>query len=285
MRVLVLASGSGGNATVVEANGARVLVDCGISYRQLRARLAPFALEPGDVQAVLLTHEHIDHVRGLEVFCKRHQVPVLASDGTRRALAGRVAVEPVVCSGRELVHDGLAIAPVATSHDAAEPVGFVFSHGGARVGFVTDTGVMTTLLVERLARCAVLLIETNHDLDMLRLGPYPWPLKQRIRSRTGHLSNCQTRDALGQLAGPALECVVAMHLSQENNTPELVRCELDRILAGSPVRCAIASQDQPLAVEVSSDPHAAFGSGLSALGREGGGPDSRAVIRDVETRQ
>lgn len=259
MRVLVLASGSGGNAVVVEANGARVLVDCGISYRQLRARLAPFALDPGDLQAVLLTHEHIDHVRGLEVFCKKHRVPVLGSEGTCRALSGRVRVEPLLCSGRGLVHDGMEVQPVATSHDAREPVGFVFSHAGTRLGLVTDTGVMTSLLVERLAGCALLLLEANHDLDMLRLGPYPWPLKQRIRSRTGHLSNCQTREVLGQLAGPALEWVVAMHLSRENNTPELVRCEFDRIVAGSSVRCAIASQDEPLAVEVSGDPHAAPG--------------------------
>lgn len=254
MRVVVLASGSRGNAAVVEANGTRVLVDCGLSYRQLRARMAPYGLEPGDLEAVLLTHEHIDHVRGLEVFSKRHRIPVLGSEGTRMALAGRVTVEPLLCSGQPLVQHGLEVLPVATSHDAAEPVGFVFAHRGRRLGLVTDTGVMTGLLVERLAGCAALLLEANHDLDMLRLGSYPWPLKQRIRSRTGHLSNCQARDALDRLAGPGLELVVAMHLSQENNTPDLARVELDRVLAGSNVRCQVASQDQPVAVELAVSP-------------------------------
>jgi len=250
VRAIVLASGSSGNATVVEANGARVLVDCGLSYRQLRSRLALAGLAPGDLQMVLLTHEHVDHVRGLAVFQKKHAVPVLGSEGTTRALAGQAAVEPLLRSGRPFEHVGLEVLPVATSHDAAEPLGFVFSHRQRRLGLVTDTGVVTELLLERLAGCAALLIEANHDLDMLRLGSYPWPLKQRIRSRTGHLSNCQARAALERLAGPGLELVVAMHLSQENNTPDLARAELERVLAGSRARCQVSSQDRPLAVEL-----------------------------------
>lgn len=277
MRVVVLASGSRGNAAVVEANGTRVLVDCGLSYRQLRARMAPHGLDPADLEAVLLTHEHIDHVRGLEVFQKKHRIPVLGSEGTRSALAGRVAVEPLLRSGQPLVQHGLEVLPVATSHDAAEPVGFVLSHRGRRLGLVTDTGVMTELLVERLAGCAALLLEANHDLDMLRLGSYPWPLKQRIRSRTGHLSNSQTRDALERLVGPELELVVAMHLSQENNTPDLARAELQRVLAGSSVRCAVSSQDQPLTIELSAPPREPGGWGTSDLrpstfDGQGGGP-------------
>lgn len=276
MRVVVLASGSRGNAAVVEANGTRVLVDCGLSYRQLQARMAPHGLAPGDCEVVLVTHEHVDHVRGLEVLVKKHRTPVLGSEGTRRALAGRVAVEPLLRSGRALVQHGLEVLPVATSHDAAEPVALVLGHRERRLGFVTDTGVMTELLLERLAGCAALLLEANHDLDMLRLGPYPWPLKQRIRSRSGHLSNCQARDALERLAGPALELVVAMHLSQENNTPELARAELNRVLAGSAVRCRVSSQEEPLVVDLPAPVPAAGGDGapgprLATMDGWGGG--------------
>ena len=277
MRIVVLASGSRGNAVVVEANGTRVLVDCGLSYRQLRTRMAPHGLGPADIEAVLLSHEHIDHVRGLEAFHKQHRLPVVGSEGTRKALAGRVAVEPLLRSGQPLTQHGLEVLPVATSHDAAEPIGFVFTHRGRRLGLVTDTGTMTAPLVECLAGCTALLLEANHDLDMLRLGPYPGPLKQRIRSRTGHLSNSQTRDALEQLVGPELQLVVAMHLSQENNTPDLVRAELGRVLAGSAVRCQVSSQDHSLVVDLPAPAQAvgregALDSRLSTPDRPGGGP-------------
>jgi phosphoribosyl 1,2-cyclic phosphodiesterase len=278
VRVIVLASGSAGNATVVEANGACVLLDCGLSYRQLATRMAPHGLHPQDLQAVFLTHEHIDHVRGLEVLQKKHRQPIYATAGTCQALAGRCAAEPLLRSGREVLHEGLAVLPVATSHDAAEPVGFVLRHGDDLLGLVTDTGVVTELLIERLAGCHALLMEANHDLDMLRLGSYPWPLKQRIRSRTGHLSNCQARDALERLAGPALRLVVAMHLSQENNTPVLARQELDRVLAGSAVQCAVSTQDEPLLVDLGDHSLDLGGWGtlnsqLSTLNRVDGGTD------------
>jgi len=277
VRVIVLASGSSGNATVVEANGACVLLDCGLSVRQLAARMAPHGLHPHDVQAVFLTHEHIDHVRGLEVLQKKHQIPVFATTGTARALAGRVAVQPALRSGHEVFHEGLGVLPVATSHDAAEPVGFVLRHGGFQLGMVTDTGVMTELLLERLGGCHALLLEANHDLDMLRIGSYPWPLKQRIRSSTGHLSNCQARAALERLVGPELRMVVAMHLSQENNTPGLARQELDRVLAGSLARCTVSTQEEPLVVDLGAlSPDADGGVRLdyqlSTLNRSAGGP-------------
>lgn len=277
MRVIVLASGSSGNATVVEANGACVLLDCGLSVRQLAARMAPHGLHPHDVQAVFLTHEHIDHVRGLEVLHKKHQIPVFATAGTARALAGRVAVQPALRSGYEVFHQGLVVLPVATSHDAAEPVGFVLRHGGFQMGMVTDTGIMTELLLERLSGCHTLLLEANHDLDMLRIGSYPWPLKQRIRSSTGHLSNCQARAALERLAGPELRMVVGMHLSQENNTPGLARQELDRVLAGSLARCTVSTPEEPLVVDLVAlspdvDGGVRLDSQLSTLNRSAGSP-------------
>jgi phosphoribosyl 1,2-cyclic phosphodiesterase len=247
VRVSVLASGSSGNATVVEANGHCVLVDCGISYRQLGQRMRAVGLEPGRIEAVLVSHEHSDHVQGLEVFLGRHPVPVLTTAGTAAALRGVAAAEPLT-SGREWRIGGLSVLPVATSHDAREPIGFVLEHGGTRVGLVTDTGVITELLVERLAGCHALLLEANHDVDMLRIGPYPWPLKQRILSRTGHLANAQARAALERVVHDGLEVIVAMHLSRENNSPVLVRREIEAVLAGSRVRLEVAAQDEPLQV-------------------------------------
>lgn len=250
MRLTVLASGSSGNAVVVEAGGTAILIDCGVSCRQVETRLRAAGVDAGELAAVLLTHEHTDHVQGLEVFLRRHPLPLAATAGTAAACNGRFADVQVLESGREVAFGRLAVLPFAVSHNAREPVGFVVEHAGRRVGLLTDCGVATGLAVERLARCDALLLEANHDLDMLRHGPYPWPLKQRIASRTGHLSNEQAQELLDRLTHPGLQVVVGMHLSRQNNVPELVRRELGRPLAGSAVRLAVARQDEPLTVEL-----------------------------------
>jgi phosphoribosyl 1,2-cyclic phosphodiesterase len=249
MRIAVLASGSGGNALVAESGGTRVLIDCGLALRTLKARMLAAGVQLEELDAVLLTHEHSDHVRGLELLLRRSPLPVLATAGTAAAVA-IAGVAGELASGRTVRVGCISVLPVATSHDAREPVGFVLDDGATRIGVVTDTGVATRLLIERLAGCHGLFIECNHDPDMLRLGPYPWPLKQRIASRTGHLSNEQSREALAALAHDRLELVVGMHLSRENNLPGLVRRELARPLAGSAVRVAVADQDETLLVEV-----------------------------------
>ena len=250
MRLSILASGSSGNAVLLEANGTRLLVDCGLSTRQILHRMELSGTVPHALDAVLVTHEHSDHVRGLEVFCRRYPAPLLATCGTAAGLPAGVVPEDLIASGREVRFGGLTVTPVATSHDAREPVGFVFDDGTCRVGLVTDTGCVTELLVERLAECHGLLLETNHDAEMLRYGSYPWYLKQRIASRTGHLSNEQCRDALERVAHPGLEVVVGMHLSQENNRPEVAARELRRVLEGSGIRVEVARQDAPVVVEV-----------------------------------
>jgi phosphoribosyl 1,2-cyclic phosphodiesterase len=250
VRISVLASGSSGNAAILEADGTCVLIDCGLSYRQLVTRMRALGLDPARIEAVLLTHEHDDHVKGLELFLRRHKVPVLATAGTVTGMAWRPPAAAPVLPGRGLKLGGVSVVAVPTSHDAREPVGFLIEGDGCRVGFVTDTGVVTELLSARFAGCDALLFECNHDRDLLRAGPYPWPLKQRIASRTGHLSNEQACAALERLAHSGLETVVAMHLSRTNNRPELVRRELAEVLAGSGVRLALASQDVALEVEV-----------------------------------
>ena len=257
MRLAILASGSSGNATVVEANGTRVLVDCGISHRQLDRRLQDVGLNVAMLDAVVISHEHDDHVRGLEVLLRHHRVPVLATEGTAGALRGTLGVEATLRGGCPLSVGGLEILPVTTSHDAREPVGFVFVHRGVRVALVTDTGTVTEALVEQLIACHGLLLEANHDPDLLRYGPYPWALKQRIASNTGHLSNAQAQAAIERVAHDGLELVVAMHLSQENNRPELAGQELARPLAGSRVCVEVARRDRPVVVGVV---HAVLGS-------------------------
>lgn len=250
MRLVVLASGSSGNALVVEAGGRAILIDCGVSCRQIEKRMHAAGVDPGRLDAVLLTHEHTDHIQGLEVFLRRHAVPLAATAGTAAACNGLFTPALVLQSGREVGLGCLKVLPFAVSHDAREPVGFVVEHGGRRVGLLTDSGVATALAVERLERCDALLLEANHDPDMLRLGPYPWALKQRIASRTGHLSNEQAQALLDRLTHPRLQVVVGMHLSRQNNSPELVRRELSRPLTGSTVRLAVAGQDEPLSVEL-----------------------------------
>jgi phosphoribosyl 1,2-cyclic phosphodiesterase len=253
MRILVLASGSSGNAVAVEAEGTTVLLDCGISYRQLGERLHAAGSAPHHIHSVLLSHEHDDHVRGLAVLLRRHhQVRVLATAGTAGAMPVPPPLVEPLQAGRVVQVGAVRIMPVSTSHDAAEPVGFVIEHGGVKAAVVTDTGTVTQLLLERLAGCQVLLLECNHDRDMLRYGPYPWPLKQRIASRTGHLSNEQASVALRQLTHCDLAQVVGMHLSETNNRPEIVKGELAATFAGSAVRVAVAKPREPLVLDTSN---------------------------------
>ncbi len=226
MEVLVLASGSSGNAAVVRSGETAVLVDAGISALAIRRRLAIFGLRPEDLSGIVLTHEHSDHVKGLEVFLKRHGVPVWTTTGTASRLPLDGGPGGELTSGRMLRLGGLAIHPVQTCHDAAEPVAYVFEDGDHRVGFCTDTGVVTPLLMHRLKGCHALLLESNHDTDLLRHGPYPWHLKQRIRSRLGHLSNEQSVEAVGELVWGGLRALVGLHLSEQNNDAGLVRKSL-----------------------------------------------------------
>ncbi|MFH1176814.1 MAG: MBL fold metallo-hydrolase [Acidobacteriota bacterium] len=268
MRLSILASGSSGNALVAQAGDTRVLIDCGLSLRRLGRRMGAVGLEVAALDAVVISHEHTDHTRGLEVFLRHHQIPVLATAGTAGVLRKEVPLLEPLVSGREVTIGELAVLPVSTSHDAREPVGFVLTHGDCRVGVITDTGVGTQLLIERISGCHALLLECNHDLDMLRAGPYPWPLKQRIASRTGHLSNEQARAVLEAIVHGELELVVGMHLSRENNRPELVERELQQLLAGSPVQLMMADQFEPLVVSV----------GTAGAGNQEGGPGRRGMF-------
>jgi phosphoribosyl 1,2-cyclic phosphodiesterase len=221
VEVLVLASGSSGNAVLIRSGGTALLVDAGISALQVRRRLEVFGRSADDINAVLLTHEHSDHVRGVDVLARRHHLPVWATAGTWSAIAAACGGGGELASGRKVSFGAITVTPVATSHDAREPVALLIDDGRHRLGLCTDTGIITPLLEQRLQGCDLLLLEANHDADLLRAGPYPWELKQRILSRHGHLGNHQAAEALDRLRSPVLRAVVGLHLSAENNLPAM----------------------------------------------------------------
>ena len=235
MEVVVIASGSSGNSALIRSGEASLLVDVGVSALQIRKRLEVFGRSEGELTAILLTHEHSDHVRGLEVLLKRRAVPVWATAGTWSGVGTRAEAGGELSSGRSLEFGQLRVTPVATSHDAREPVALLVDDGRYRIGFCTDTGVFTSLLLQRMAGCDALFIEANHDADMVRNGPYPWPLKQRIRSRLGHLGKA-LRVGRRQLDDEVVRCdpfatdadrPVGVHLPDQSPT------ELDRLQAAA----------------------------------------------------
>jgi phosphoribosyl 1,2-cyclic phosphodiesterase len=251
LRVVVLGSGSGGNAVVVESGRHRILIDAGFSSRELTRRLALVDVEPGSLSALLLTHEHVDHCRGAARFARRHRLPVFATAGTLREVrldddAARGAT--VLRSGEPCEVAGFLIEPFLLPHDAREPIGVVLADGaGRRLGLIADCGAYTHLAWARLRQLDVLVMETNHDLDMLRNGPYPWPLKQRVAGRHGHLSNREAADGLPELLCERLRWVVLYHLSRTNNLPALAAATIGEALAreGCCARLEVSGQFQP----------------------------------------
>ena len=226
MRLVVLGSGSEGNAVVVEAGGRRLLVDAGFSRREIKRRLAKVGLAPEDLHAVVLTHEHLDHVRGVDRFCRKRRVPIYATRGTVEGMELRPEVASLVrpCrSGVPFEAAGFVVEMFSVPHDAREPVGVVVEDpgGGGRVGLVTDIGCRSRLAWARLGGVHALVLEANHDLEMLRNGPYPWPLKQRVAGRHGHLSNADAATGVAELAHEGLQHVVLYHISPVNNLPAL----------------------------------------------------------------
>ncbi len=249
MRVTALSSGSKGNAVLVEGRDGALLVDAGLSARDLLARIALAGADPAAIEAVLVTHEHTDHIRGLDAFVKRLGIPVYATPGTisefllhrkpsKQAITTR-AVRPF----EPFAVGEFVIEPLPLSHDAREPCGYTIVGDGARLGYCTDTGVVPDGVRDRLAACDALVIEANHCPRMLEEGPYPAMLKRRIRSRRGHLSNDQTADLLRSFSGD-LAAVMLAHLSDTNNTPERARVAAESAfgLFSSDVQLSVALQ-------------------------------------------
>ncbi len=236
VRVVPLGSGSSGNATLVAFGARRLLVDAGLSARDLTARLAGVGVLPRQLSAILLSHEHHDHARGLERFAVKHGIPVFTAPETLAALnlaprhlGAWHPFEP----GVPFDAYGVKVDPFTVPHDAANPVGFVLEADGVRVGIATDLGHATTLVVERLRGCHILVVEANHDDGMLVRGPYPWALKQRISGRLGHLSNEEAATLLAATADADCQAVILAHLSESNNTAALARQAVASALAAA----------------------------------------------------
>lgn len=222
MIITTLASGSSGNCILVSHGATHLLVDAGISCRRIKAALAQLDLTPGDLTAILITHEHSDHISGLTTLFKQYHLPVWCSKGTGRQLIYRIAFLGEVLHtfqpGETLTFGALAVTPFSTLHDAADSVGYTFSDGEHKAAIVTDLGVVTSVVEQAVCGCDFLLAEANHDPDMLISGPYPYYLKQRILSEHGHLSNAACAKLV---AACGAKTVVLAHLSAENNTPSL----------------------------------------------------------------
>ena len=224
MKICSLASGSKGNCLFLETGDTRVLIDVGLSLRETLLRMEEVGIDPTRIHGVLVTHEHIDHIRSAGSFARKFSVPVFASHLVH-AKADKYFKKTQVRefeSGSALTFRDVQIDPVPITHDSCDPVGFVVESREGRAASVTDFGIVTRLIAEKLRGCRFLNLESNHDVDMLMNGPYPWELKQRIKSRHGHISNEESLDLLHELAHEGLEALVMAHLSEINNHPDHV---------------------------------------------------------------
>jgi phosphoribosyl 1,2-cyclic phosphodiesterase len=312
VRFTVLASGSKGNSCIVSCcsdggkAGTRILVDAGLSCRELFRRMQQAGEDPGSLDAILVTHEHQDHINGLAVTARKLGIPVYFTEATHRAWVRQVTPQKrityaewaqqyrerknaaeagtpesgqtAVCvaeaeavpatsldsapdparlpavqyfrAGETFAIGDLQISPFTIPHDAADPVGFVFTAEGVRLAVATDLGYMPPNVQAQLRRCDLIMLESNHDLEMLRDGPYPWSVKQRVLSRVGHLSNDAASAFLEQTYDGAATYLILAHLSESNNLPELARLAAERALISKPSllanRLLLATQHEPL---------------------------------------
>jgi len=230
-RFASLGSGSRGNATLIEAGETSVLLDCGFAAREFLSRCNRLAFDPTKLTAIMVTHEHGDHTRGVGAVARRLGLPVWMTHGTWRAADfGAIAdlnLFPGHGGGFDLGE--LRITPVPVPHDAREPIQFIFGHAGTRLGILTDLGSITPRVVESFDGVDALLLECNHDLEMLRDGPYPPSVQARVGGRYGHLNNAQAADFLRRIDHTRLRHLVAGHLSEQNNSPELARRALAQV--------------------------------------------------------
>jgi phosphoribosyl 1,2-cyclic phosphodiesterase len=249
MRFASLGSGSQGNALVVEAGGTRLLLDCGFGLAATVARLARLGLVPEDLAGIVVTHEHDDHIGGVARLARRHGIPVWLTPGTLagfEALFAGVARVSMIQNYEAFAVGDVLVQPFPVPHDAREPAQYVFGDGASRLGVLTDVGCSTRHIEAMLSGCDALVLECNHDVEMLRTSSYPQKLRERIAGRFGHLDNDAAADLLRSLDNGKLKHLVAAHLSQENNHPDLARAALSAVMNCAPEWIAIADQDEGL---------------------------------------
>jgi phosphoribosyl 1,2-cyclic phosphodiesterase len=259
-RVTLLASGSRGNCAVISSSTTRLLLDAGLSCRETLKRMKAAGEEPEGLDGILVSHEHSDHAAGLPVLARRLKVPVYMTEAThaawwkqyRSSREGAAKLERLECfaSGRSFQVGDIQVTPFTIPHDAADPVGFTFRVEGTKLGFVTDLGYMPASVRQHLKGCDGLVVESNHDLEMLRSGPYPWSVKQRVMSRVGHLSNEALAEFFANDYDGGAAFLVLAHLSEQNNHPEVARGAAEQALGARRSlwqnRLLLAGQDQAL---------------------------------------
>lgn len=247
MRFALLGSGSKGNATLVEKGATRLLVDNGFSLKELERRLGRIGVEAGDLSAILVTHEHSDHISGVGPLARKYKIPVWMTPGTwKRQRTGEIPELSLFNCHQDFSIGGIQVHPFPVPHDAREPAQFVFSDGDKRLGVLTDTGMITPHIEVQLNGCDALILECNHDSEMLRSGPYPAALQKRVAGQLGHLSNDQAEAVISAIECSRLQHLVAAHLSEQNNLPQLAREALSRGLDCETQWIALADQNEGL---------------------------------------
>jgi len=244
MRFSSIGSGSRGNGTLVSRHGTTLLIDCGFSVKQTVRRLERLKQDPEAITAIVVTHEHGDHINGVAVMARRFKIPVWATHGSAKQFVPDELPALTIFSSHERFEIGdLELSPFPVPHDAREPSQFVFSDGAHSLGLLTDVGSTTPHIEACLSGCDALLLESNYDADMLAASEYPASLKARISGPRGHLSNQQTASLVRQLDCSRLQHFAAAHLSEQNNSPEIVRETLAAALDCAPEWVAIADQE------------------------------------------
>lgn len=246
LRFASLGSGSRGNATLIQSGNSLLLVDCGFPARELQYRCSPLGIDPRDIDAILVTHEHTDHVKGVGVCARRFGLPIWMTYGTRVAMARQVFEDVRLFSGHDVEFNigDVRIQPIPVPHDAREPVQFVFRAGDSKLGLMTDVGSVTPHLAASLDGVDALLLESNHDPDMLANGPYPQSVKSRVAGAYGHLANAQAAQLLEAIDHQRLSQLVIGHVSQQNNSPGRVYESLRTVAESVLANTTLLEQDQ-----------------------------------------
>jgi phosphoribosyl 1,2-cyclic phosphodiesterase len=228
VKVASLGSGSKGNATIVSGDGTNILVDCGFSLRQFEKRLSLLSMAPHDIDAILITHEHSDHCVGVVRIAAKYDIPVWTTFGTGRSVFENSIDFNKLSGGKSITIGSFDVLPVTVPHDAGEPVQFIFcdNASGEKFGMLTDTGHITPHIIDAYGNLNGLLLEFNYDQQMLENGPYPYSLRQRVSGELGHLSNDQSIGLLQEINTGQLRCLIAAHISEQNNAPSIVKVEL-----------------------------------------------------------
>jgi len=244
LRIASLGSGSKGNATLIESGETTLLIDLGFSTREATSRLRRLGKQPEDISAILVTHEHADHIHGVATFARKYKTPVYLTPGTLAAkkLGELPDLREVNCHKDFNIND-VHVEPVAVPHDAREPCQYVITAEKMRVGVLTDLGHISPHVAERYQSCDTLLLECNHDVGMLAEGPYPWPLKRRVGGDHGHLNNQQAGELLALMDLDRLKYLMITHISEQNNTTQLAGEALSEVLSGWDGQLGFASQN------------------------------------------